>query len=167
MIGYTKLFSSILESSVWGLSKEAKVLWITMLAKKDRDQIVRSTVPGLHRASGLSIEEVEVALELLARPDPYSTTPDHDGKRILRVADGWFIVTGEKYRDMLSKEDRREYQRVKQAERRARRKGNHDAGEAVYVRNTNNGVSDHEAMAAAARTTGDAARIARHQDDEE
>lgn len=122
MIGYTKLFGSMLDSSVWQLSKDARLLWVTMLLKKDRDQIVRAAVPGLAHAARLTLPETEAALAELERPDKYSQSPDHEGRRIVKVDSGWFIVNGAKYRDTLSAEDRREYNRLKQQEYRKRRK---------------------------------------------
>jgi hypothetical protein len=37
MNNWTPLWSTIIDSSVWGESKEVKILWITMLAKKDKN----------------------------------------------------------------------------------------------------------------------------------
>lgn len=118
MSGYTKVFSSILDSTVWGLSKEARLLWITMLVKKNRQQIVEAAVPGLANAARLSLEETEKSLAELSAPDRYSRTKEHDGRRIQEVPGGWLILNGEKYRDMLSLEERREYKRKKQKEYR-------------------------------------------------
>ena len=123
MSGYAKIFEAILESTVWGLSKEARILWITILVKKDRRQVVRASVPGLAHAARLSVDETRAALAELEAPDPDSQSQDQEGRRIVRLPDGgWFVVNGAKYRDMLSLDDRREYQRVKQAEYRAAKK---------------------------------------------
>lgn len=137
--GYTKLFSTILDSTVWGLSKESRLLWITMLVKKNRDQIVRASVPGLARAAILTVPETEAALEDLKKPDPYSQSKEHEGRRILDVDGGWFVVNGEKYRNMLSEEERKEYKRQKQAQYRAAAKEKAAGkkplpGEAAYER---------------------------------
>lgn len=123
MKGYTKLFASILDSSVWSLSKEARLLWITMLVKKDRDQVVRAAVPGLAHAARITLQEAEAGLKELMKPDPYSRSKDFDGRRLEEVSGGWLVLNGEKYRDMLSQEERREYQRVKQAQYRAEKRG--------------------------------------------
>ncbi len=128
MIGYTKFFGAMLDSSVWQLSKEARLLWVTMLLKKDRDQVVRAAVPGLAHSARLTLQETEVALEELQKPDKWSQTPDHEGRRVIKVEAGGLIVNGQKYRDTLTAEDRREYQRVKQAEYRKRKKDVGNAG---------------------------------------
>lgn len=122
MAGYTKLFSSLLDSTVWALSKEARILWITMLVKKNRAQIVEASIPGLAHAARLTVPETERALDELEKPDKYSQTKEHGGRRILKVDNGWFVVSGAKYRDMLSLEERREYQRQWQSEYRKRKK---------------------------------------------
>lgn len=118
MSGYTKLFNHILESTVWGLSKEARLLWITILVKKDRRQIVVSSIPGLAHAARLTVPETEAALRELMAPDEYSQNKEFDGRRIIKVEDGWFVVSGAKYRDLLSVEERRAYNAQKQAEYR-------------------------------------------------
>lgn len=120
--GYTKLFSSILDSTVWGLSKEARLLWITILCKQNRDHVVDIPIPGLARCAQLTLDETEKGLAELMRPDSYSKTPDHEGRRILKVPEGWFVVNGKKYRDMLKKEERKAYKASKEKERRERKK---------------------------------------------
>lgn len=119
MSGYTKLFGSILDSTIWQEDKDTKILWITMLAMKNGQQVVEAAVPGLAKRAGLTVEECSVALEKLKAPDPYSRTKEFEGRRIQEVPGGWLILNGEKYRERL---DRKEYQRIKQAEYRAKRK---------------------------------------------
>lgn len=51
MSGYTKLFSSIIDSTIWRESKETKIVWITMLAKADRYGVVEASLPGLADAA--------------------------------------------------------------------------------------------------------------------
>jgi hypothetical protein len=119
MNGYTKLFSSIITSTIWQEPKETKVLWVTMLALADRDGYVAGSVPGLARMAGLTLQETERALATLRAPDPYSRTKTADGRRIADADGGWNLVNHAKYRRMLNAEERREYLRVKQAERRA------------------------------------------------
>lgn len=122
MSGYTKVFTTLLDSTVWQLSKEARILWITMLLKKDGQQMVRAAVPGLAHAARLTIQETEVALKELQKPDRYSQSQEHDGRRVIARDGGWFVVNGAKYRDMLSAESRRAYKRQWQAEKRAKKK---------------------------------------------
>jgi|HubBroStandDraft_6_1064221.scaffolds.fasta_scaffold148059_2 hypothetical protein len=158
MSGYTKLFSSILDSTVWSLSKEARLLWITMLVKKNRAQVVEAAIPGLANAARLTVPETESALKELLAPDSYSRTKEHDGRRIEEVPGGWLVLNGAKYRDMMSKEERKEYQRLWAQEKRDREKanpkkkfkkpgGNPEPAEALYEKGCKNG--DGKLMAAA------------------
>lgn len=122
MTGYTKLFSSIIDSTVWRESKETKIVWITMLAKAGKEGIVEASLPGLADAARVTIEECEKALEVLKSPDKYSRSKEHQGRRIEDIDGGWLVLNHAKYRDKLSKEERRDYQAAWQKEYRKRRK---------------------------------------------
>jgi len=122
MAGYTKLFQTILASTIWGAAKETKIVWITMLAMADKHGCVHSSIPGLATMARLTIPETETALAELSSPDPYSRTKDFDGRRIETIDGGWFVLNHPKYRDMMTTDDRREYNRIKQQEYRARQK---------------------------------------------
>lgn len=107
-MAYVKLFSSILQSSLWQHDLATKVVWITMLALADRDGLVSASVPGLAHTAGVSMEDCERAIKVLMSPDPYSRTPDHEGRRIEKVTDGWELLNHAKYRALESAENRRE-----------------------------------------------------------
>ena len=120
MSGYTKLFNSILDSTIWQESNETRLLWITMLAMSDKRGEVLASIPGLAKRAGISLPDCERALTVLLSPDPYSRTEDYEGRRIEAVDGGWILLNHAKYRDLLSLEERREYNRKKQAEHRKR-----------------------------------------------
>jgi len=117
---YAKLFGSILDSTVWQESLPTKVVWITMLAMKDRNGYVGAAVPGLAKRAGVTVAECEAALKKFLSPDRYSRSTEHEGRRIEVVDGGWTVLNHEKYRQKMSLEDRREYKRQKQAEYRAK-----------------------------------------------
>jgi hypothetical protein len=119
-MSYTKLFGSILLSTVWELDSEARIVWITMLALCDRDGIVSASVPGLARQAAVSREATERALAAFLAPDPDSRTPEHEGRRIVPVDGGWRLLNHAKYRDMDTAERRREADAKRQAEKRER-----------------------------------------------
>lgn len=123
---YTKLFQSILDSTVWQECPATKVVWVTMLAMSDRDGNVWASVPGLAKRSGVELAECEEALRKFLSPDPYSRTKEHEGRRIMEVDGGWRLLNHSKYREMMNAEERREYQRVKQAEYRAKNAGQNE-----------------------------------------
>ncbi len=120
MSGFTKLFNSILHSTIWSEPNHVRILWITMLAMANKDGDVAASVPGLAKMAGISLEETEDALARFQQPDKYSRTPDFDGRRIQSTDGGWHLLNHGKYRALMSAEERREYNRRKQAERRAK-----------------------------------------------
>lgn len=122
MTGYTKLFGILVGSSVWDEDDKTRIVWVTMLALKDRNHVVPVTDKALAVFARVPYEDCLRALEKFQSPDPSSRTPDNEGRRIKRVDGGWLILNSEKYARMLSKEERREYNTAKQAEYRKRKK---------------------------------------------
>jgi hypothetical protein len=119
---FTKLFNSILDSTIWQEPPPTKLVWITMLAMADRNGEVHASIPGLAKRAGVTLSECEHALECLLSPDKYSRTQDHEGRRIKEIDGGFRLLNHGKYRALLSAEERREYNRQKQAEYRASQK---------------------------------------------
>lgn len=117
---FTKLFASITESTVWCEPMPTRIVWITMLAKADRNGRVFASVPGLANLARVTVEEAEVAVARFQEPDRYSRTPDHDGRRIEPIDGGWRLLNYEKYRAIRDEEARREYQRDWDRTRRTR-----------------------------------------------
>lgn len=113
---YTKLFNSIVTSTVWTEDSDTKVVWITMLALADRHGEVQGSAPGIARLAGVTLEACTKALEKFLSPDPHSRTPDFEGRRIEKVDGGWSLLNHGKYMRMASKED----QMDKSAERSRR-----------------------------------------------
>ncbi len=106
--GFTKLFESILDSSVWDLDDQTVRVWIAMMALADMDGEVHNTIPGLARRAKVSIEACESALVAFMSPDKYSRTKAHDGRRIEEIEEGWRLLNHPKYRRMFSQEEQRE-----------------------------------------------------------
>ena len=122
MAGFTKLFNSILDSTIWQEPNETRILWITMLAMCDARGEIQTSIPGLARRAGITLEECERGLATLSSPDAYSRTKEHDGRRIREVSGGFELLNHGRYRQLLSHEERKEYNRKKQAESRAKQK---------------------------------------------
>jgi hypothetical protein len=118
MSGYTKLFSSILDSTVWQEPDSTVRVWITMLAMCDAGGIVSAAMPGLASRARVSLEDCIKAIDTFMAPDEWSRTKDHDGRRIVAVDGGWALLNHGKYRAIRAEDDRREYQRQLMAERR-------------------------------------------------
>lgn len=128
-------------------------MWITMLAKADAKGVVESSLPGLADNARVTLEECIKSLEVLSSPDEYSRTKANGGRRIREVEGGWEVLNHGKYRDKLNKEDRKEYQRVWQQNKRAKKNTDKRAafmaGEAAYEKAKGNGVAEEQAMRAA------------------
>ena len=92
-----------------------------MLAMSDRYGEISASIPGLAHRARITIEQTEDGLSRFLQPDPYSRTPDNDGKRIKVISGGWALLNHAKYRELMSAEERKEYNRVKQAEYRSRK----------------------------------------------
>lgn len=102
MATFTPLWSSIVMSSIWMASKETKILWITMLALKDRNGLVAGVPSALARTAGLTIEECNRSLVELLSPDPESSSTENEGRRIKAVPGGWHILNHDKYQKQMS-----------------------------------------------------------------
>lgn len=101
---FTKLFSSITESTIWVEDDRTRLVWITMLAMCDRKGRVWASIPGLANRARVPVEDAERAVEKFLLPDKYSRTPDFEGKRIEIIDGGWRLLNHEKYRSIRDEE---------------------------------------------------------------
>lgn len=124
MAGYTKLFASITDSTIWQAPDTTRLVWVTMLAMADAGGCVSASVPGLASRARVSIEACIAALDAFKNPDEWSRTKDFDGRRIIEVDGGWVLLNHSKYRAMREIEDRKEAARLGMAKLRAKRKAN-------------------------------------------
>jgi hypothetical protein len=108
MPNYTKLFNSIVTSTIWTEDDKTRIVWITMLALSDQNGEVHSSIPGLARLAGVSIPDAEKAIAKFLSPDDYSRTPDNEGRRIATIDGGWELLNHAKYRRMASLADKKE-----------------------------------------------------------
>lgn len=97
--GFTKLFNSILLSSVWAEDHPTRIVWVTLLALCDMHGNVDASIPGLAHAARVSMSECEAAIAKLEAPDKYSKNPEHEGRRIERTSRGWKVLNHSNYRD--------------------------------------------------------------------
>ena len=153
MSGYTKLFNSILASTVWSEPDNVRIVWITMLAMANKDGVVEGSIPGLAVFARIPLEQTQVALTRLAAPDEFSRSKENDGRRIEAVDGGWKLINHYKYRQQMSKDERREYLRVKKAEQRARDKSKPKRQTSVNTRRDLSTMSTHTAPAPATKAT--------------
>ncbi|NBV24189.1 MAG: hypothetical protein EBS05_20005 [Proteobacteria bacterium] len=141
---FTKLFSSITESSIWMQDDQTRIVWVAMLAMADRRGRVWAAIPGLANRARVPLAAAEKAIACFLAPDPYSRTKDHDGRRIEEIDGGWRLLNYEKYRNVRDDED----QRAKDAERQRRHRAK-SAPVTPMSRNVTRGNDNAEAEAEA------------------
>jgi hypothetical protein len=121
-VTFTKLFSSITESTVWCEPDHVRILWITMLAMSDRNGRVWGSIPGLANRARIPVESARDAIARFLAPDSDSRTPDNEGRRIEPIDGGWRLLNHEKYRAIRDeesiKESKRKYINARRAEER-------------------------------------------------
>ena len=99
MSGWTKLFSSIVTSSIWVEDDAILRVWIAMLAMADAEGVVEGSVPGFANLAHVTTEQMRLAVDTLSSPDADSRTPDHEGRRIEAIEGGWRILNYGTYRE--------------------------------------------------------------------
>lgn len=109
---YNKLFSKILDSSIWLEKDTTRIAWITILAAMDEDGFCHfASVGNLAQRAVISREAAEAAVKVLESPDSESSDPDNDGRRIERVPGGWMVLNSKKYHDIAKREHMKEQTR--------------------------------------------------------
>lgn len=133
MKNYAPIFNSIVDSSLWEEPLHVRITFVTMMALKDADHVVRVKDHHLRRKANVTDQELIDALKVLSEPDRRtSITQDFDGRRIKRVEDGWLVLNGEKYQEMMRVSNQRaRWARQKQAQRE-RQKCHPLPGERAY-----------------------------------
>lgn len=148
---YIKLFSRLLNSSIWDEDDGTRAIWITLLVMADADGMIVSTVSSVARNSRKTVPSTEAALEKFMAPDPATLTAEFEGRRLEKVEGGWRLLNHGKYRQLLSLEERREFWRKRQSEYRLRRM---KAAKTMAMRRVMN--ENLEAQQAAEQELGDA-----------
>lgn len=125
-MAYSKLHSSIVNSSLWTERDSTRLLFITLLAMSDREGFVYGSKDGLSRIANIEPDDWDQAWETLMSPDSQSSdlerAPEHEGRRIEKIAGGFRLLNFEYYRGLRNDDDRREQNRVNQASKREREK---------------------------------------------
>lgn len=101
---YNKLFTKILDSTIWLAPDTDRLVWITLIAAMDEDSIARfASIENLAIRARVSIDACKSAVRAFESPDPYGLHQDNEGRRIERIPDGWLILNGQKYREIVTK----------------------------------------------------------------
>ena len=101
-LGFTKLDSGIVLSSVWNEPLATRVVWITMLGMANYEGKVLCSRSGLYRSANIpgddNNEAFNEAILCLESPDPDSRSGEHEGRRIEKIDGGWLVLNYKKYR---------------------------------------------------------------------
>ena len=147
---FTKLFSSITESSIWVMDDHSRIVWITMLAMADKHGRVWASIPGLANRARVPVESAGTAIDAFLSPDQWSRTKTDDGRRIEPIDGGWRLLNYRKYRDIRDEETRRE----QNAEAQARFRSKHGKPEVSPDKPTGKPNAEAEAEAESKTKTG-------------
>lgn len=140
----------IVDSSLWSEPDYVCKVFVTMLALKDSDDVCRYNAYQLAQRSHKKEDEVLDALKILASPDKRRIEPqEHEGRRIKPVEDGWLILNGVKYREMVQVEMRRaRWRRGKAAQRKKfLSEFRRPVGDPVFEKLCQDGASEDEQAA--------------------
>ncbi len=137
--GFTKLFNTIVTSTIWQEDDKTRIVWITMLAIADAFGNVFAAIPGLASVANVTIEAAQKAVENLLAPDEWSRTKDFEGRRIEVIDGGWHILNYGKYRKMMDEEERKEYKAKWARESRRHKRTNVDKQGQVETESRQNG----------------------------
>ena len=124
---YNKIFTKILDSSVWLESTPTRIVWITLLAAMDEVGFCPfAAVGNVASRARVTAEEARDAIATLESPDAVAPHQEHEGRRIERVPGGWIVINAKKYRDIVTRAQAQETtrQRVSRFREKKRLAGN-------------------------------------------
>lgn len=99
---YAPIFSRIVDSSLWVEPDYVVKIFLTLLAKKDADEIVRGSAFNIACWAKKTEAEVLDALKILSAPDTKRLEPQpFEGRRIEKVEGGWMLLNGGKYQEEM------------------------------------------------------------------
>lgn len=134
---YSPIWDSIVDSSLWTEEYYVRVLFTTLLAKKDLDDVVRGSAFNIARWANMTEAEVIKGLKILSSPDKKRMEPQpHEGRRIKKVEDGWLIINGAHYRKLMQQANERARKADWARKHRAMSRGTAMAGETQAVNGT-------------------------------
>ncbi len=133
---YNKLFSKIVDSSIWLEPTPTRIVWLMFIAVMNEDGFVQfASVANVAHRARIDLLDAETAIKILESPDPNSADDENDGRRIEKVPGGWMILNAGKYRDLVTREMQRAATRERVARHRSKTKGVTECNADVTHRN--------------------------------
>lgn len=151
--GFAKLYGDRLaDSSLLDCSVATRWVFLYMVARADAEGLFRcASIKGLARATAVTLKEASTAVTELEAPDPDSTSSEEEGRRIVRIAGGWRIVTYRKYRDYQTKRQRDDAERKRRQRERERDMSRDVLGYPLETPNTKRQTPEREDIASVGR----------------
>lgn len=119
---YNKIFTKILDSSIWLEADSTRLVWLTMIASMDSEGFCQfASAANVARRAIVSDEAAINAIKVLESPDANSSDPDNEGRRIERVPGGWIVLNASKYRETVTRAIAQEKNRLRVAKHRAKK----------------------------------------------
>lgn len=123
--GYGKIFKQIYAGTLRSDWK-ALITFEQMIVLCTPDGVFDMPPEVLHNITGIPLDIILDGIKTLESPDQRSRSAESEGRRIVRLDDhrdwGWRIVNHRYYRDLASREEKREADRVRIASKRAAEK---------------------------------------------
>lgn len=119
---YGKIFDTMYDGTLradW----QAMITLQQLIVLADQDGIIDMTIFSLHGRTGIPLDLLQHGIDYLSKPDPYSRSSTLEGRRITLLDPernwGWEIVNYKHYRDLATREDKRQKDKVRIADKRA------------------------------------------------
>lgn len=135
---YGKIFDSMYDGTIaedW----RALITFQQMIVLCDADGTIDMTPGSIARRTGIPIEHIKAGIDILENPDPYSRTPDQEGRRIVRLDEhrawGWYLVNHAYYKGLQDSDEVRRQNRDRKRRQRERESSddNHGSSRSVTV----------------------------------
>ncbi len=111
---YNRLFTKILDSSIWLEPDSTRIVWVTLLASMNEDGYCHfSALENLASRARVSRTKAQRAIKTFEAPDPNSENLAYEGRRIERVPGGYLVLNAKYYREKFSREIEREQTRIR------------------------------------------------------
>ncbi len=118
---YNKLFTKILDSSIWLAPDPHRLVWITLIAAMDQNGYAQfACIENLAARARVSTDATRQAIATFQEPDPFDPTQPFEGRRIERMEGGWLILNAEKYRNLVTRAVANEQARIRMKKHRDR-----------------------------------------------
>lgn len=101
---WNPLDDSLLTSSLLAEGPDVVATWSLFICSADRYGETQLTVSFVASLLRISDDRAQKAFDVLASPDPRSRNKEHEGRRIVPLPDGgWIVVSHAKYREKASR----------------------------------------------------------------